>query len=622
MAKSDVTKAVLALVFWVLANPALGAQADGAISETVSPASPRPGDTVTFTATIINIGPDALDKVQLAESNTSLLAFGLPVQVTTSQGTCSKIPSPVGGEILCELGSLDAGKSITLTFSMVVGTAQVGSAIGHVLSLGTDAGVDSHRENNVVSTFVRILGTEEPPPPPPPPEGEGCPEPTVAPSAPFVFRGYMWSAQMEFSQTEGLVASQIKLGTRLMATRASLPYFIVQTSRLAARGNLTPNSSVSVARTRLVGFRQTSDSMKVTLEATYAVDRIPRTSKSCLRIKQRYELHRTFFPGMKRVGFDDPCEASHKAPFSRGQFNCARFIPSVEYSFSGEGNETLTRVEFPQRVFLTIDGKSPNAGLFILDSDNDIPLPPFATSPNPLPSETRSVVIQAGTKGEWDNYHQTFEDKVDLPFPRPPGCPECAHVHWRWGEFLAFPDNHDPGIPLIPAGSLQTVEVAIVKYRAIEDTTSAVWQDLENGESLAGADLAFWHVGEGIQPSDSFFDHGLFFGPPIHLSLINMHPEPSINGFQMKIRFTNTTNDDVPGPISLVLDDINARVLNLPVTQVVPPLGSPYLNLIPESKRGNVLPAGAFVDVPLNVSDAQMDGFHFNARVLTGPGPR
>jgi len=118
--------------------------------------------------------------------------------------------------------------------------------------------------------------------------------------------------------------------------------------------------------------------------------------------------------------------------------------------------------------------------------------------------------IANGTAGDWDNYHQSFKritPPVGFPLPAP-GCPECVHIHWRWGAPAG--DAFGGGRPLIPAPSNQDVEFAVTRYRPGEEHP-ADFETLVNGERLENQDLVFWYSATGHQQSDAFFDHGGFF---------------------------------------------------------------------------------------------------------------
>jgi hypothetical protein len=131
------------------------------------------------------------------------------------------------------------------------------------------------------------------------------------------------------------------------------------------------------------------------------------------------------------------------------------------------------------------------------------------------------MVIDTGkSANSFDNYHQSYKG-VTAPkgFPAQPGCPECIHIHWRWGRSIGgllangdyFPDLNG-GNPLIPEGSDQSVSIAVVAYHANEEQPRN-YLDLLTGENLrSGKDLVFWYSATGHQNRDTFFRHGGFFG--------------------------------------------------------------------------------------------------------------
>jgi len=179
-----------------------------------------------------------------------------------------------------------------------------------------------------------------------------------------------------------------------------------------------------------------------------------------------------------------------------------------------------------------------------------VPLPVILRQHNPIAHEAVHTVIQSGRRGgepywpgspeiaRWDNYHQTSEAHVEPPsgIPIEPGCPECVHIHWRWGTptkglhvtvpgFLPPFTDHNQGKLRIPTGSTQDVAVGIVRYRAREEDPLDIrgirdWRDLANGEVLAGeimgkraptASIVFWYEGSSTKTGDEFFTHGGFF---------------------------------------------------------------------------------------------------------------
>jgi hypothetical protein len=176
-----------------------------------------------------------------------------------------------------------------------------------------------------------------------------------------------------------------------------------------------------------------------------------------------------------------------------------------------------------------VDGKPGNSiGLF-LDCDSpfngagDCFGDVFRQRRNPVLTEYTASMLAFGINiGVWDNYHQTDQSMVQEPtfVPPEPGCPECVHVHWRWGEFAANPTfgggpafGDPPGRPLIPPGSNQSLDIAVTRWHAEEeDPTDYLNLVLGNPEPII-QDVVFWYSSTGYQDHDSFFTHGGFFNP-------------------------------------------------------------------------------------------------------------
>jgi hypothetical protein len=282
--------------------------------------------------------------------------------------------------------------------------------------------------------------------------------------SPHVVTGHDWRMNVEVSDNDGVVLRNVMLGERYMANEISIPYYILQTSALpATRAELKPNSNDAVARSRLMEYREMFDDERLVIFATYAVDQIPPGSNSCLRITQRYEFYKA------GIG----CEPSERLP-------CTRFKPIVEYEFQGQNGETLTSINVVQRDHFQVDGLPGNAAGVFRDC-NFAPtgcLPDgiiFERKINLVLSEMMSTVIRAGNDNDtWDNYHQTSNQDVDEPnfdilhpLAGKPGCPECVHIHWRWGSNLG--SEFGDGSPLIPPSSEQNVDFAIVRYNSGEE---------------------------------------------------------------------------------------------------------------------------------------------------------
>ncbi len=87
---------------------------------------------------------------------------------------------------------------------------------------------------------------------------------------------------------------------------------------------------------------------------------------------------------------------------------------------------------------------------------------------------------------------------------------------------------------------------------------------------------------------------------------------------------TNTTSSPIPGPISLVVDDLPASASLFAVsgaTLCATPQGSPYIN-IGGIGAGQVLAPGATISGSIYFIDTAQTGIPFSLRVLAGPGGR
>jgi len=326
------------------------------------------------------------------------------------------------------------------------------------------------------------------------------------------------------SDADGLIARNVALGPRFMADQISVPYFHLETANVSVpRGELTPAGDQTTGRTRLIGFREFFGD-PAGVEATYAVDQIPAGSRSCLIIHQRYEF--------KSEQPDGGCEPSaslqgHVGPVtfpipSAGSLPCNRWKPRIDYQFMPADGDVLKSINIPQRLFFRDDAVSPNLAATFEDDDVikliqvivgkgvkvDIADPILRRQD--IGTEGIFKAIARGAAGDWDNYHQSFKPiTAPVGFPLPaPGCPECVHIHWRWG--VPAGDAFGGGRPLIPPGSNQDVEFAVTLHRPGEEHP-ADFHTLVDGESLAGQDLVFWYSATGHRESDSFFDHGAFF---------------------------------------------------------------------------------------------------------------
>ena len=355
-----------------------------------------------------------------------------------------------------------------------------------------------------------------------------CDKPTITPPQSHNAGAYGWSMNVEVSNNEGVVLTDVKLNERYMAERVSVPYYNITTSNSATggyqgRGELKPASSDANLRSRLVGYSEKTDSDKFVIEGVYSIDNIPAGSNSCLTIRQRYEFHKE----------GRGCEPSSTLP-------CSRFKPIVKYEFIGRGGDTLTSINIPQRDHFRASGYSKNTiGLF-RDCDSFACAFVvggaqghfgFKRTKNPLFDEYESKILVNGQDANlWDNIHQTFKGFVKEPvfngLSIKPGCPECVHSHWRWGQVTSGEGNGNI-IGRFP-GSRQDLDFAIVRYHSQEEHPTD-YKELLNNESIRSGDpfgsardqfhytypedVVLWYSGTGHDDADTFIYYGFFFNP-------------------------------------------------------------------------------------------------------------
>jgi hypothetical protein len=378
-----------------------------------------------------------------------------------------------------------------------------------------------------------------------------CDLPTVDP-LPFDAAGvFGWSFHAEVSENDGLILEDVKLGHRFLAERISLPYINFGTTGTGGtqRLELMPASDTTENRSRLIDYQvgyasPGAEYAPFIVEATYVVDRLVAGAEANnLCVRQRYE----FFPPIDED--IDPllgCEptpavidaiAAQLPPGSdlvtrymlhhivKG-FTCARLSPTVAYSYHGQEDEHVLEFEAPVRLHLRPDAPAfdrTNATLF-RDADSVLTPPPFSFES--VAQERSITAIHEGPlAGDWDNLHLSHLPYVSLPAP-PPGCPECAHMHWRWGRIFAElgapwpPGDPTPGRPLVRRGSHQAVDVAMVKARldgagGYEETDPQDFRQLINGEPIAHADQVTWYAASSSDDADVFFTNGIYFSPQL-----------------------------------------------------------------------------------------------------------
>jgi uncharacterized repeat protein (TIGR01451 family) len=392
--------------------------------------------------------------------------------------------------------------------------------------------------------------------------------------------GNGWIMDAEVSPRDGLVLRSVTLNGRLMANMLSVPYFTVRLNRggtiTEQRGELTPRSTNKLVRTQLVAFQNLTISSgsqpgDFLIMAMYKVDRLAPNSKSCLYIFQTYWFSARH-PG-------EACEPS-------ATLSCQRYYPQTGYKFVGREREKLESISFPQRLHFQIDGFRPlTVGLF-RDCDF-IPLPGmgcgllkdprFVREDNPLLKEIdENVVLRSHDRGTMDNVHITWDptgiSKPPVILTRPiaslGGCPECAHMHWRWGTLSALAAEK-AGQGDFGGGGLigfnntdRDLNIAVTRYKNV---TAEIHPDnykaLVNNEYIMHSsdklpialpdEVVLWYVMTMRGDEDLTFGHGAWFSPdkPLLHRLLQRFIKP--NGSTNSAQSTSTSTS-ADGPTEVV----------------------------------------------------------------------
>ncbi len=117
--------------------------ADVSITKTLAPATPVPGETVTFTLTIANVGPSSAADVRVADVLSDSL---LDPEVGSSAGTCMIVDGTLG----CELGTLaPAGDPVVITVTAVLTPGQT-DPVSNTATVASDT-PDPRADNNTAT---------------------------------------------------------------------------------------------------------------------------------------------------------------------------------------------------------------------------------------------------------------------------------------------------------------------------------------------------------------------------------------------------------------------------------------------------------------------------------------
>jgi uncharacterized repeat protein (TIGR01451 family) len=129
--------------------------ADLAIAKTGVPANPTPGGADTFTLTVSNNGPDTASGVVVNDA--------LPSQFTATSALiggatpCTVIPAGPGGTVVCVIGSLASGATVTITISGTLAGGSAGQSAVDAATVSSNTG-DPDLSNNT-DTLSQLIGS-------------------------------------------------------------------------------------------------------------------------------------------------------------------------------------------------------------------------------------------------------------------------------------------------------------------------------------------------------------------------------------------------------------------------------------------------------------------------------
>ncbi len=477
----------------------------------------------------------------------------------------------------------------------------------------------------VISTAntAGLLGPE-----PPPPYNAiinlGCglqAIPTPAPgSIPALgLPGNNWSFNYDIGSNDGLEIKGVKFGNRAMATQMSVPYVNITTTDFNGTNCQLAADGSGDCASKLVYFQSGTNDVT----AIYVMTNIPSGTSSCLAITENFEFDPPS-PG-------DMCEPS-------GNAGCARYFPTVQYQYlPDEDGKSVTEVDIPMRIQYTVGNPASSllttnqAQYSAIANDNNVTGFMDFFNGNPVQKEVFIPnVINQGQTGSADAYYQTYLPKIDAQSatapPPTPDCPTCAQIHWRWPLIFSgvpgFSDDNN-GNPLIPDGSTQSVDVAIVAY---PDNQQVSCSNLAAGHQLSGLPTVFWYCGKGNQDNDTFFQHGGFFNPvsdtlqslDIGVTKSGLRVDHSTGLWVQTVTLTNTS-ETVTGPVALVLGSLSANVTLANAdgnTQFVTPKGSPYIFLPLDSS--SQLGPGQSITLTLQFANPKNGSITYTAQVYAG----
>jgi hypothetical protein len=242
-------------------------------------------------------------------------------------------------------------------------------------------------------------------------------------------------------------------------------------------------------------------------------------------------------------------------------------VPTLAYDFFSDAGDTVTTFNAPQRFHFRDNDRPHNHAALFRDNDA-FPVPPVVARKDLTTEDIESVIVggQAKQPDNWDNYHQSFKHVEEPMFG--PGCPECVHIHWRWGNGVPneFPDKHG-GTPFVPDGSNQDVEIGVAAFHPGEEHPED-WHGLIDDSAEPVHDIVFWYSATGHRNHDAFFTHGGFFQPVLEadLALAGSAPASAAPGDDVALHFTlmNEGPSFATDPLLLIQHSLPLRATFVP----------------------------------------------------------
>ncbi|MFD7262149.1 DUF11 domain-containing protein [Streptomyces sp. NPDC059874] len=112
----------------------------------------RPGNVLTYTATVINDGPNPAHQVVLTDQLPGTVTFN---SVTPARGSCTAPPAGNSGTVVCDLGNLASGAQTTVSIQVTVGPF-TGSTITNTVSATPVGGIEPDTADNTASYTVSV----------------------------------------------------------------------------------------------------------------------------------------------------------------------------------------------------------------------------------------------------------------------------------------------------------------------------------------------------------------------------------------------------------------------------------------------------------------------------------